>query len=284
VTAPGPHHFAEEWLAILSRPTLEEFAEAFGAKPTLETSVLASPIGGVQGIRDFFDATRAMYDRIEFTAEHRLELWTCLEWMGVYRGRPIAGATILMTDANGAIERIRLFHAPLDQLVEFAADLHRRLDLVDLHRRSVSASSGTDITVKRPIMRAPTEHARSLVKSFYDGGARGEIASFRDSLAESFELFVPAYLPWGGSFGKQAYVDLLPRVASVLDFTRLRYLSLTAEGHHVVALIEIGVQGSDKSIIISEHWDVEGDKATRLLVAYFDPKALLDQVNRHAVI
>lgn len=95
---------------------------------------------------------------------------------------------------------------------------------------------------------------------------------------------MPAYLPWGGAFGKQAYVDLLPQVASVLDFTRLSYLSLTAEGQHVVALIEIGVQGSEKSIIISEHWDVEHDKATRLLVAYFDPKALLDQLNGHAVI
>lgn len=123
-----------------------------------------------------------------------------------------------------------------------------------------------------------TERARALVKSFYDGGARGEITSFAPSLAENFELFVPPYLPWGGTFGKQGYIDLLPGVARVLDFTRLKYLSLTAEGQHVVALIEIGVQGTDKTIIISEHWDVEGDKAVRLLVAYFDPKILLDQI------
>lgn len=123
-----------------------------------------------------------------------------------------------------------------------------------------------------------TERARMLVKSFYDGGARGEITSFRNSLAENFELFVPAYLPWGGTFGKDEYVALLPQVASVLDFSRLTYLSLTAEGEHVIALIEIGVQGTDKSIIISEHWDVADDHAIRLLVAYFDPKILLDQM------
>ena len=284
MSAPRPHPLAGEWLAILSAPTLGEFAEAFVARPTLETSVSAGPIEGVPGIRAFFDATRAMYDRIEFTAEHRFELRTCLEWEGLYRGRPIAGATILITDANAVIERIRLFHTPVDQLVAFAADLHRRLDPADLNSRSVSASCGTDTAAKEPTVRGPTQRARALVKSFYDGGARGEITSFRDSLAESFELFVPAYLPWGGAFGKQAYVDLLPQVASVLDFTRLSYLSLTAEGQHVVALIEIGVQGSEKSIIISEHWDVEHDKATRLLVAYFDPKALLDQLNGHAVI
>jgi len=129
---------------------------------------------------------------------------------------------------------------------------------------------------------SPTECARALVKSFYDGGARREITSFRDSLAETFELFAPAYLPWGGVIGKQAYVDRLPKVASVLDFTRLSYLSLTAEGQHVVALIEIGVQGSEKSIIISEHWTVSHDKAIRLLVAYFDPTALLDQMKAPA--
>lgn len=124
-----------------------------------------------------------------------------------------------------------------------------------------------------------TEHARALVKSFYDGGARGEITSFADKLSETFELFVPPQLPWGGTFNKQQYVNLLPRVASALDFAKMKYLSLTAEGQHVVALIEIGVQGTNTSIIISEHWDVRDEKAVRLRVAYFDPTPLLSQVD-----
>jgi ketosteroid isomerase-like protein len=123
-----------------------------------------------------------------------------------------------------------------------------------------------------------SEQAREIVKRFYDGGARGEITSFSDSLAEDFELFVPPQLPWGGTFDKGQYVALLPRVAAVLDFARLTYLSLTAEGTHVVALIEIGVQGTEGSIIISEHWDVRNGKAIRLLVAYFDPTPLLNQI------
>jgi pimeloyl-ACP methyl ester carboxylesterase len=47
---------------------------------------------------------------------------------------------------------------------------------------------------------AQTERARELVKSFYDGGARGDITSFGHSLADDFELFVPPQLPWGGTF------------------------------------------------------------------------------------
>ena len=127
-----------------------------------------------------------------------------------------------------------------------------------------------------------TEQARAIVKRFYDGGARGEITSFRDSLAEDFELFVPPQLPWGGTFDKDQYVALLPRVAAVLDFKRMTYVSLTAEGTHVVALIKIGVQGTDASIIISEHWDIRDGKAIRLLVAYFDPTLLLTQTHAAA--
>ena len=126
------------------------------------------------------------------------------------------------------------------------------------------------------------EQSRTIVKRFYDGGARGEITSFRDSLAEDFELLVPPQLPWGGTFDKEQYIALLPRVAAVLDFTRLSYLSLTAEGTHVVALIKIGVQGTVDSIIISEHWDIRDGKAIRLLVAYFDPTLLLNQIHAAA--
>ena len=123
-----------------------------------------------------------------------------------------------------------------------------------------------------------SDRAREIVKRFYDGGARGELTSFQDSLAEDFELFVPPQLPWGGTFNKEQYVALMPQVAAVLDFARLTYVSFTAEGSHVVALIRIGVQGVDGSIIISEHWDVRDDKAIRLLVAYFDPTLLLSQI------
>jgi ketosteroid isomerase-like protein len=122
------------------------------------------------------------------------------------------------------------------------------------------------------------ERAKEVVRSFYDGGARGKITDFASRLAENFELFVPDYLPWGGRFDKAGYVALLPGVARALDFTRLDYLSLVGEGGHVVALIEIGVQGTDSTIVISEHWDVEDGKAVRLRVAYFDPKLLLDQL------
>ncbi len=123
-----------------------------------------------------------------------------------------------------------------------------------------------------------TSRAKAIVRTFYDGGARGRITDFAPYLDDHFELFVPDYLPWGGHFDKAGYVALLPGVARALDFARLDYLSFTGEGGHVVALIEIGVQGTDATTIISEHWDIAGDKAMRLRVAYYDPTLLLAQL------
>lgn len=123
-----------------------------------------------------------------------------------------------------------------------------------------------------------TDRAKAIVKEFYDGGARGHITGFAEHLADDFELFVPDYLPWGGRFDKAGYIALLPGVTEALDFARLRYLSFTGEGGHIVALIEIGVQGTDATTIISEHWDIAGGKAVRLRVAYYDPTLLLAQL------
>ena len=123
-----------------------------------------------------------------------------------------------------------------------------------------------------------TERAKEIVKAFYDGGARGHITDFAEYLAEDFELFVPDYLPWGGRFDKAGYIALLPGVTKALDFGRINYLSFIAEGGHVVALIEIGVQGTDAATVISEHWDIVGEKAVRLRVAYYDATSLLAQL------
>ena len=142
---------------------------------------------------------------------------------------------------------------------------------------------GTDFpAAPMPVAGQDTERAKVIVRSFYEGGANGRITDFADRLAEDFELFVPEYLPWGGQFDKAGYVALLPGVARILDFAKLTYLSFTGEGGHIVALIEIGVQGTDRSIIISEHWDIVADKAVCLRVAYFNPKVLLDRIASQA--
>jgi hypothetical protein len=117
------------WLEIVSRPTLQEFSCAFSADPFLEATVVAKPLLGVAAVYDFFCTTRSMYDRIAFVLETRSVARAYFEWEGLFQGKEVCGITILTYGTQGAIERIRLFHYPYEQLNSFSAELVRRLSL-----------------------------------------------------------------------------------------------------------------------------------------------------------
>jgi hypothetical protein len=106
----------EAWTEIVRRPTLEEFSRAFASDVVLEASVLSRPIVGPMGLWGFFQATRAMYDRIGFTHEIGTKARMCLEWEGVFAGNPVAGVTIITRDDRGANTSVRLHHRPRNGL------------------------------------------------------------------------------------------------------------------------------------------------------------------------
>ena len=124
VPPPAP---GQAWLGILQLPTPEAFASAFTRGAVLETSVLREPVTGAAAIRAVFEATRGMYEQIAFLHETRSGARTCLEWGGRFKGRDVAGVTILVHDAHGLIESVHLHHRPYDQVVAFSAELARRV-------------------------------------------------------------------------------------------------------------------------------------------------------------
>lgn len=131
-------------------------------------------------------------------------------------------------------------------------------------------TAATDLTARNKL----------IVDALYEGGARGDLTGFGARLHPEFVVEVPDYLPWGGAHGPEAYFrTVLPQVGAALDFTRFRYVSITAEDDRVVALIQAGVAGTDAVIRISEHWKIDGEKAVSLWVAYYDPGALLEQIS-----
>jgi hypothetical protein len=77
-----PPYPGEAWTEIVRRPTLEEFSRAFASDVVLEASVVSRPMVGPIGLWAFFQATRAMYERIGFTHEIGTKARTCLEWKG----------------------------------------------------------------------------------------------------------------------------------------------------------------------------------------------------------
>jgi len=117
----------QAWVSIISRPSEEDFANAFTAQATLEASVLAEPLTGPSAIWRFFAATRGMYDRIAFIGETKTDKATYLEWAEQFHGKPVAGMTVLTFNEQGLIEAVRLYHRPYHQVIAFAGELTSRL-------------------------------------------------------------------------------------------------------------------------------------------------------------
>ncbi|TCM14237.1 ketosteroid isomerase-like protein [Novosphingobium sp. PhB165] len=120
--------------------------------------------------------------------------------------------------------------------------------------------------------------AKAVVDAYYQAGKEGRLTDFAPYLHSDFTTTAPDYLPWGGVHLGAAFFrdEVLPKLPEVLDFARFSYEVLVAEGDKVVALINIGITGTDKMLKISEHWAVTDGKARSIWVAYFEPQDLLD--------
>lgn len=128
-TADNPKSEAGSgWRAVVSKSGTREFAAAFSANPALEASVLDRALVGTDAIDAFFAVTaHGMYDSLKFTAETVNGRKTYLEWEGSVFGKHVGGTTVLTRDAAGLIESIRLYHRPLQIVLEFSRELAKRL-------------------------------------------------------------------------------------------------------------------------------------------------------------
>jgi ketosteroid isomerase-like protein len=119
---------------------------------------------------------------------------------------------------------------------------------------------------------------KAVVDAYYQAGKEGRLTDFAPYLHPGFSTTAPDYLPWGGTHPGAAFFrdEVLPNLPATLDFSRFTYDVFVGEGEQVVALINIGITGTDKMIKISEHWTVRDGTARSIWVAYFEPQDLLD--------
>jgi ketosteroid isomerase-like protein len=124
------------------------------------------------------------------------------------------------------------------------------------------------------------EANKAVADAFYQAGVEGKLTSFARYLAPDFLVTAPSYLPWGGPHKGASFFsgDILPNLPQVFDFSRFRYISVTAEDDRVAAIINMGVAGTDHVIKILDLWTIRNGKAVELWVAYFEPQALLDKL------
>ena len=125
---PSARRPGENWLALVRKSGTPEFAAALAANPVLHTSVLSGPCAGVETIATVLKAsTGGMYDTLVFTHETVDGPKTYLEWEGQAFGKSVGGSTILTRDAAGLIQSIQIYHRPLHMVLQFSAELERRL-------------------------------------------------------------------------------------------------------------------------------------------------------------
>jgi hypothetical protein len=117
-----------DWIAIVRKNGTKEFADDFASNPVLDTSVMNGPCVGVDAIASFFAATAGgMYDSLVFTNEAVDGPKTYLEWEGKAFGKDVGGTTILARNEAGLIQSIRLYHRPLQIVLQFSVELGKRL-------------------------------------------------------------------------------------------------------------------------------------------------------------
>jgi hypothetical protein len=115
------------WLAIISRPTLEDFSTACTPDVALSLSAAEEPVVGPAAVWHYFNTARTMYGSFAFVHEARDASRTYMEWEGRFQDHPVSGVTILSHDESGLIREIQLYHRPYGQVRAFAAELAQRL-------------------------------------------------------------------------------------------------------------------------------------------------------------
>ena len=122
--APGA-----EWKAIVQKNGAKESVAAFASNAVLETSTFNGPCIGAEAIATVFAAVAGgMYDALTFTSETVDGRKTYLEWEGKAFGKDVGGATILTHNEAGLIENVRLYHRPLQMVLQFSEELAKRLE------------------------------------------------------------------------------------------------------------------------------------------------------------
>jgi ketosteroid isomerase-like protein len=117
---------------------------------------------------------------------------------------------------------------------------------------------------------------KEFVRQIYEASFSGDANAFPAAMHEDFEESVPPILPWGGVHrGEAAFMSkVLPLLAAAVEFASMRWVSLSADGDRVAALLTAKSAGGAE-LWIAEHWTLRDGKAWRLMVFYHDTTPLV---------
>lgn len=113
----------------------------------------------------------------------------------------------------------------------------------------------------------------AIVAQHYALNAKGDHAAARELLTDDFEIVIPDFMPFGGTYrGKDAFLTLIPKVRAAARVEAIRPVATSVGADHVVEIVEFTLAGHDgPKPQVAELIRFRGDKICAIRPYYSDP-------------
>jgi hypothetical protein len=115
------------------------------------------------------------------------------------------------------------------------------------------------------------EENKERLRALYEGVIAGKKFNRSEIFHEDIVVYEPALTPWGGIYrGFEGQDRLGQAQKGYMIGDKLEILDLYADGPHVVSKINVTMQGSGKTLMLSEHVTYRDGRAIEMRVFVFD--------------
>lgn len=127
-----------------------------------------------------------------------------------------------------------------------------------------------------------SEQQLALVRQHYALNSAGDHAAARELLTEDFEITIPSFMPFGGTYsGKDAFRELIPIVVEAIAVTRFDHVATTVGDDYAMELVEFILEGHDgPPLSVAEVIRFRGDKICEIRPYYYDPFPMIELAER----
>lgn len=121
-----------------------------------------------------------------------------------------------------------------------------------------------------------TELNRSIIERFYSAGARGDIETMKDYLADDVVTYEPTHLPFGGEYrGKDALATVFAAVAQIADVTQFKIYDILVDGDRAVAFGGYPLDDTGGFTRFAEETRLAEGKIAEIRVYYYDVQSMI---------
>ena len=123
-----------------------------------------------------------------------------------------------------------------------------------------------------------------LVRQHYALNFAGDHAAARELLTDDFEITIPAFMPFGGTYtGKDAFKQLIPIVVAALAVEKIEHVATTIGDGYAMELVEFTLDGHDgPPLPVAEVLRFRDGKICEIRPYYYDPFPMIALAERRA--